>query len=263
MYVNLNGKLVEEKRAAIPITDHGFLYGDAIYETMRTVEGKLWMFDEHIKRLKASAKIVGMKVPYSKKEIREMIEQLLVKNKLKEARVRITLSRGSNKLDFGPAKNPTFLIQPAKIKLPPKELYENGISVITYEIERAIPQIKSASMLPTIMAYQHALKKKAHEALLVDHRGRVTEGSMSNVFFVRKGKVITPKKNILEGTVRNLVIKMAKAKQTTIKKRDLQKLDECFITSTIKGILPVTKINGKNVGNGEVGPITKILMKKL
>lgn len=254
---------MEEKRAVIPITDHGFLYGDAIYETMRTREGKLWMFDEHIKRLKKSSKAVGIKIPYTKKEIYQMIDQLIEKNKLSEARIRITLSRGSNGLDFGPSKKPTFLIQTIKITFPPKELYEKGIAAVTFEVERPLPKIKSTSMLPTIAAYRYALKKNAHEAFLVDYRGRIVEGSMSNVFFVSKGKLITPKKNVLEGTVRNLVIKKGKARQTTVKKRDIPKMDECFITSTIKGILPVTKINGKKVGNGKVGPTTLRLMEAL
>lgn len=254
---------MEEKKAVIPITDHGFLYGDGIYETMRTVNGKLWLFNEHIKRLKASAKVVDLRVPYKKSDIREQILLLIKKNKLKEARIRITISRGSSELRFGPAKSPTFLIDAKKLTFPPKELYEKGISVVTYDIERPMPKIKSTSMLPTIIAYQYAQKKYVHEVLLVDHRGRVTEGSMSNVFFVRKGRLITPKKYILEGTVRNLIIKREKVKQTTVKKRDLPKMDEAFITSTIKGVLPITRINGRKVGNGKVGPVTKKLLMKI
>lgn len=263
MHVVLNGKFKEQKKAVISVTDNGFLYGDAIYETMRTKDGDVWLFGKHIKRLKKSAKAVGMKVPYATKEIRRMIEALIKKNKLKEARIRITLSRGSNGIDFGPAKRPTFLVQAEPIVLPSENLYKNGISVVTYPIERPMPKVKSTSMLPTIAAYRYALKKNAFEAVLVDHRGRISECSMSNIFFVRKGKLITPKKYVLEGTVRNLIIKKGRAKRTMIKERDLSKMDECFITSTIKGILPVTKINGKKVGDGNVGPVTKNLMKIL
>jgi branched-chain amino acid aminotransferase len=263
MYVVLNGKLKAQKKAMISVTDNGFLYGDAVYETIRTKDGDLWMLGKHLRRLKKSAKAVGMKIPYTKKEIRRMIEELIIKNKLKEARIRITLSRGANGLDFGFAKKPTFLVQAETIVTPPKDYYEQGVSIVTYAIERPMPKVKSTSMLPTIVAYRHALKKNAFEAVFVDHRGRVLECSMSNIFFVRNGKIITPKKNVLEGTVRNLVIKKARVKQTTIKKRDLPKMEECFITSTIKGVLPVTKINGKKVGNGNVGPITKNLMKIL
>jgi len=254
---------VEGKKAVISVTDHGFLYGDAVYETMRTVDGKVWLFDEHIKRFESSAKVVGLKIPYKKIEIYDQIVSLIKKNRLTEARIRITLSRGSNELDFGPAKNPTFLIEAKKLTFPPKELYEKGISAVTFEIERPMAQIKTTSMLPSILAYQYATKKKAHEAFLVDHRGRITEGSMSNVFFVRRGKVITPKKYILEGTVRKLIIKQTRAKQTTVKYRDLPKMDEAFISSTTKGIMPVTRINGKKVGDGKVGPITKKLLSNL
>ncbi|MBD3156387.1 hypothetical protein GF369_01020 [Candidatus Peregrinibacteria bacterium] len=261
MYVVLNGKFKEQKKAVIPVTDNGFLYGDAVYETMRTKDGDVWLFGKHIKRLKKSAKAVGIKIPYTTKEIRRMIETLIEKNKSKEVRIRITLSRGSHGLDFGPVKKPTFLVQTKPIVLPPETLYETGVSVVTYTIERPMPKVKSTSMLPTIAAYRYARKKNAFEAVLVDHRGRISECSMSNIFFVRKGKLITPKHNVLEGTVRNLVIKQGKAKRTTIKKRDLPKMEECFITSTIKGVLPVTNINGKCVGDGNVGPITKNLMK--
>ncbi len=263
MYYILNGKLVEGKKAVIPVTDHGFLYGDAIYETMRTRNGDVWLFNEHFKRFKDSAKIVGIKIPYKKSEIYEQIIGLIKKNRLKEARIRITLSRGSSGFDFGPAKNPTFLVEARKLTYPPKELYEKGIPAVTFEIERPMAKIKTTSMLPSILAHRYALKKKAHEAFLIDHRGRVTEGSMSNVFFVKRGKVFTPKKYILEGTVRRLVIKETRAKQTTIKYRDLSKMDEVFITSTTKGILPVTKINGKKVGDGKVGPVTKKLLSNL
>ena len=257
MYYVLNGKFVESKRCVIPVTDHGFLYGDAVYETMRTCSGKVWLFDEHFKRFISSAKVLGLEIPYKKSEIYEQIVGLIKKNRLKEARIRITLSRGSNELDFGPAKNPTFLVEAKKLTFPPKELYEKGISAVTFEIERPMAKVKTTSMLPSILAYQYALKKKAHEAFLVDHRGRITEGSMSNVFFVKNGKVLTPKKYLLEGTVRKLIIKETRAKQTTVKYRDLPKMDEAFISSTTKGIMPVTKINGKKVGDGKVGPITK------
>ena len=263
MYVILNGKFVEEKKAVIPVVDHGFLYGDAVYETMRTKDGELWMFNEHIRRLNASAKAIGIGIRFRELQIREQIYELIKKNKLREARVRVTLSRGSNGFNFGSAKSPTLLIQASKIKFPPRHLYEHGVSVVTFDIQRPMPKVKSTSMLSTVMAYKYAQKKRAYEALLVDDRGRITEGSISNVFFIRKGKIFTPKKNLLEGTVRNFIIKKAKVKQTTIKKRDLPKMDEAFITSTIKGILPVTRINGRKVGDGEVGSVTKALMDTL
>ncbi|MCD6109613.1 aminotransferase class IV family protein [bacterium] len=263
MYFILNGKLVESKKAVIPITDHGFLYGDGIYETMRTKNGKLWLFNEHIKRLNNSAKEVGIKVPYKKADIFKQIILLMKKNKIAEARIRLTLSRGSNDFNFGSAKTPTFLVEAKKLTFPPKEFYKKGISVVTYNIERPMAQLKSTSMLPSILAYRYAKKKHAYEALLVDCNNRITECSMSNVFFVKKGKLITPKDDILKGTVRGFIIKKTKVKLTVIKKKDLSKMDEAFITGTVKGILPITKIDGKKVGNGKIGKVTSRLMETI
>jgi branched-chain amino acid aminotransferase len=261
MYVCLNGKFVDHKKALIPTSDHGFLYGDAVYETLRTRNGELWLFEQHMKRLKKSAKAVGIKVPSL--DFEELIEELIKKNKLKEARVRITLSRGSNNFEFNSCKKPLLLIEAKPLKLPPKEVIEKGVSVISYQIERTKPKIKSTSMLPAVLAQREAKKKNAYEALLVNNEGYVTECSYSNIFIVKNNKLKTPKKDILEGTVRNYIIAHYKTKRKKLTLRNVKKADEVFITSTIKGVVPVVKIDGKKIGNGHVGPITQKLMKIL
>jgi len=263
MHFILNGKLVKGKTAVISVVDHGFLYGDAVYETMRTMNGKLWLFNEHIRRLNDSAKAVGIKVPYSTFDISEQISLLMKKNNLIDARIRVTLSRGINDFNFESAKSATFLIEAKKLVFPSGELYKNGVSVVTYDIERPMPELKSTSMLPSVLACRYAKKKHVYEVLLVDCDGLVTEGSLSNVFFVKDGEVMTPKKNILNGTVRGLIIKNVKVNLVSIKKDDLPKMDEAFLTGTVKGILPITKVNAKKVGNGKVGPVTLGLMKNV
>ncbi|MFC1655461.1 aminotransferase class IV [Patescibacteria group bacterium] len=263
MFVYLNGKIVSKKDANISVCDNGFLYGDAIFETMRTVNGKLWLLNEHLKRLRQSARILGIRVPLTNAQLTNLISRLQKKNGHKESRIRITISRGCNGFDFTTCKKPTFLIEVNKLKLPPRKIYIEGVSAITYKIERPIPEFKSNSMLPSIMAIREAKKKKAFEAFMIDRNGNVTEGSTSNVFIVKKGKIITPKDGILKGTVRNFIMKKTATKEVNISLKKLHGADEVFLTSSIKSAVPVVKIDGKKIGTGKVGPVTKSIINLL
>jgi len=263
MFVCLNGKIVSKKAANISVCDHGFLYGDAIYETMRTTRGKPWLLNEHLRRLRQSAQTLGIRVPWTNAQLKTLVSRLKKKNGNKESRIRITVSRGCNDFDFSTCKKPTLLIEANKLKLPLRKIYIEGVSAITYKIERPTPEIKSNSMLPSIMAMRESKKKKVFEAFMVDHKGNVTEGSTSNIFIVKKSEIITPKDEILKGTVRNFIIKKTTTKEANILLKNLYEADEVFLTSSIKSAVPVVKIDGKKIGNGKVGPVTKSIINLL
>lgn len=261
MWVILNGKLIPAKDAKISVFDHGFLYGDAIFETIRTVKGEPWMLREHLSRLRKSARVLGLKIGWTNAELEKMINRLCKKNGFKESRIRITLSRGCNNFEFSTCKKPTLLIEAKKLVRPLLEIYKKGVTAITYEIERSYPSIKSVSMLPAIIARREAKKRKVFESILINQKGYVTEGSISNIFVVKNGKLMTPKNEVLEGTIRNYLMKKMPVKLTNISQKQLAASDEVFLTSSLKGVVPIVKINGKNVGNGKVGPVTKAAME--
>lgn len=261
----LNGKLVDEKDACVPLCDHGLLYGDGIYETLRTVNGNIWLFGEHMKRLKESAELTKLKVPFTDAQIKKQIQSLIKANKINEARIRITLTRGCNGFNFLTSKNPTIIIEAKNLILPDKKLYREGAKAVTYKITRPLPQVKSISMLSSIIAYQEAQKQNAYEALLVNERGEITEASMSNVFAIKGKTLYTPNENILEGTVRNHLIKLLKnkfiIKYSGLPLKKLYDFDEIFITSTIKGVIPIVEVNNRAVNKKQVGPKTSQIIQ--
>lgn len=237
--------------------DHGFKFGDAIYETIRTIDGSPWLLGKHLKRLRASAKVLGLKVPYTNAEFAKQIERLIKKNGYAESRVRITLTRGNNGFDFMTCKKPLVLIEATKL---PKFKQSDGISVTTFEVERPAARIKSTSMLPSILARRNS----GEETLLVDRHGNITEGSFSNIFVVKGGVLITPKEGMLEGTTRNFILKKyRKTKEAPIPLKNIYKYDEIFLTSSTKGVIPVIKVDGKPISNGKIGELTKQIIKLL
>ena len=261
MFVSINGELVKENDAKISVFDHGLLLGDGIFETLRTYNGKLFKFDEHYKRLKDSAKQIFMKVPVSKESLRKDIERVIKANSLKEARVRITLTRG-----IGPSglsidcKEQKLIIIANKLK---KVLFDNGVKAVTYNLERNIETVKSLSYLPSVIAKENARKKGALEAILIDNDSYIREGSFSNVFIVKDNFLFTPKKKLLKGITRGIVIDIAKKSKINliekeIKKEELFDADEVFITFTTAGIVPVVNIDGKVK---KIGRITKKLIR--
>lgn len=258
MIIYLNGKFVDAKEAQISIFDPGFLYGDGIFETLRTYEGKLWGVDEHLERLYESAKMRGWKLLWKPGELKELIEKTFKKNLYKEARVRITITPG--------VKSPTLFIWAQPLEEIPDMAYTKGVSAITFPLERPFPQMKTSSMQSLLIVRNELERKKAFEVLLINTRGNITEGTYTNVFMIKKKHLVTPKIGVLLGTTRELVLKMARplfhCKQRDITLRELLRADECFLTNSPKGIVPLVKIDGEKIGSGKVGPITKLLMEK-
>lgn len=263
----LNGKFVEETAARISALDNGFLYGDGIYETMRTYGGKVLEHDLHLERLAKSAKFVGIRLPYSLELLKRQCLRLAKVNRLSESRMRITLSRGTNGFDFLTCRKPTLLISCEKLVVDRKDV-EKGVSAVTMRLTRVLPEVKTLGLTHMMVAYRGAAKQKAkkvYEVLLVDEKGFVREGASTNIFMVKKGVIRTPGRNILKGLTRDRVIHLARKLGLKIRLQDFKtkafaSADEIFLTNRPREIIPVVSLNGKNVGRGKPGPVTKRLM---
>ena len=275
MLVYVNGKFLSKDDAKVSVFDHGFLYGDGVYETMRAYRGKIFFLGRHLARLKQSADAISLALPFSLEKIGEALNEALTVNKLNEAYVRIQISRGEGEIGLDPAlcPAPTIVIMTRPFKDYPPELYANGVAVAVVQTRRnhplaLDPAIKGTNFLNNILAKIESLKTGAYEGIMLNWKGYVAEGTISNIFTVKKGVLHTPdlETGILEGITRDLVLHLAKkekipAREMLMRPKDLTKADECFITNTTVEVLPVTTIDGHQVGDGRPGPITEKLMK--
>ena len=273
MLVYVNGHFVPKEEASVSVFDHGFLYGDGIYETLRAYSGKLFLLSKHLSRLRHSAEAISLKLPLPLEKIGEALHETLSVNKLMEAYVRIHLSRGPGEIGLDPAlcHAPTMIIVTQPFKDYPVAFYKNGVAVAVVSTRRnhplAIsPVIKSTNFLNNILAKIESLKSGAYEGIMLNWEGDVAEGTISNIFTVKHGVLYTPSLDtgILEGVTRDLVLHLARkdripAKETRLKQHDLTSADECFITNTTVEVLPVTRVDGNVIGNGRPGPVTTAL----
>lgn len=273
MLVYVNGHFVPKETASISVFDHGFLYGDGIYETLRAYNGKLFLISKHLGRLKHSADAISLKLPLSLDKIGEALYESLNVNKLSEAYVRIHLSRGPGEIGLDPAlcRAPTMIIVTQPFKDYPAEFYEGGVAVAVVATRRnhplaVSPVIKSTNFLNNILAKIESLKAGAYEGIMLNWEGYVAEGTISNIFTVKHGVLHTPdlETGILEGVTRDLVLHLARKdripiKEAKLKPHDLTSADECFITNTTVEVLPVTRVDGAAIGSGKPGPVTTSL----
>jgi branched-chain amino acid aminotransferase len=273
MLVYLNGRFVAKEQAQVSVFDHGFLYGDGIYETMRAYEGKLFLLKKHLGRLKHSADAISLKLPLPLDTIGEALNESLRVNKLQEAYVRLHVSRGPGEIGLDPALcvAPTMVIVAKPFHDYPAACYGRGVSVAIVKTRRnhplaLPPSIKGTNFLNNILARIEAIKARAYEGIMLNWEGYVAEGTISNIFMVKKGVLYTPHLDtgILKGVTRDLVLRLAKRKKIPIKEamlrpKDLVTSNECFITNTTMEIMPVTTIDRKKIGQGTPGPITVAL----
>lgn len=264
MFVCLNGKFLKAREAKISIFDHGFLYGDGVYETLRTYGGKVWQQEEHLKRLEQSAQSLGICLPVLRGVLGEWILKLVKKNGFGESRIRITFTRGANGFDFLTSQKPTLLIQAEELQPQPALVYKNGVKVVTVRLQRVAPEMKSISLLPMVLAQQTMKAARAYESLLVDSQGFVREGTITNLFLVKNNVLFTPKSNILKGTTRSFVLRLARANGLRVQIADftvrkLKNADELFLTNAVRGIIPVKQLDGHIYG--KPGPVTKHLIR--
>jgi branched-chain amino acid aminotransferase len=272
MQVYLNGRLVPAKEALVSVFDHGFLYGDGIYETMRVYDGVVFMLDGHLRRLHRSASMIGLTIPLDTDSLKNSIYETLLANSLKNAYVRLTISRGHGSIGLDPdlCSKPTTVIIAEEMREYPKAFYEKGIGLIIPETKRNLrealnPQIKSLNFLNNILAKIEAKKRNAYEAVMLNVYGKLTEGTTSNVFFYKEGILCTPSLEcgILDGITREVVIDLAiregiGVKEGEFTKEDLYAAAEVFITSTTIEVMPVSKVDDQKYA---VGNITKLLRK--
>ncbi len=275
LLVYIDGEFVPASQAKISIFDHGFLYGDGVFEGIRAYNGKVFKLKEHIDRLYDSAKALDLQIPISKEEFMEIILETLRRNKLRDAYIRPIVTRGIGDLGLDPrkCKNPSIIVIAQPWGRLYGDLYEKGLKAVTVAVRRnAIdslpPNIKSLNYLNNILAKIEANAKGGDEAIFLDHNGYVSEGSGDNIFIVKNGEIITPPTiNNLKGITREVVIELIKKlgisfKEANISLYDLYTADEIFVTGTAAEICPITWIDGRIVGDGKPGKITKMLMEE-
>ena len=274
MLAYVNGHFVPRDEARVSVYDHGYLYGDGIYETMRAYGGSIFLLNRHLSRLKLSADAISLNLPVPLEKIGSTLIESLTVNKLREAYIRIQISRGPGEIGLDPAlcPAPTMVILVKPFKDYPAELYENGVAVAVVKIRRnhplaQDPAIKSTNFLNNILAKIESLKAGAYEGIMLNWKGYVAEGTISNIFTVKKGVLHTPHLDtgILEGITRDLVLLLAKrnkvrVQESLMRTSDLYRADECFITNTTVEVMPVTSVDGNKVGSGMPGPITSTLI---
>jgi len=273
MWIYLNETFVPREEALVSVFDHGFLYGDGVYETLRAYRGRIFQLAEHLARLEQSASRIHLRLPVGRDRLADLAREALQRNQLQDAYLRITVSRGEGEIGLDPAlcKSPTLVIIAKPFEPYPDSFYAQGVSVIIAKTRRNLPealppQVKSLNFLNNVLAKMEATAVGAHEALLLNHRDEVTEGTTSNVFIVKDGRVRTPwvESGILEGITRNIVLQLARelaipTEEARLRVEDVIGAEECFLTNTTQEVLPVTRVNDARIGNGQPGGITRRL----
>jgi branched-chain amino acid aminotransferase len=274
--VYINGKLYEKADAKISVFDHGLLYGDGVFEGIRSYSGKVFRLKQHVDRLYDSAQAIYLSIPVSRQEMGRAIEETLAVNKLSDAYIRVIVTRGAGSLGLDPRKttDPQVIIITDQISLYPEELYEHGLKIITAGTTRnhpnaLNPRIKSLNYLNNILAKIEGTNAGCLEALMLNHKGEIAECTGDNIFVVAGGIVSTPPKDagILEGITRDAVIELARAAGYTVVERTMDRYDvytasECFLTGTAAELIPVVECDGRVLGTGRPGPITRELRQR-
>ena len=274
--VYVNGRIARAEDATVPVYDHGFLYGEGVYETLRTYNRIPFLYDRHVRRLRASAGHIQLTVPFSDDELASWIgDTMAAAGRLEEAYIRVLLTRGVGELtyDVQATPVPSLVIIVKPLEEVPARVLNEGIKIALVPILRnhpasVNPVIKSNNLLNNALAMQEANRRGADEGLMCNYRGELSECSQSNFFIVRNCAAITPKNEsgLLEGLTRDFLFEVGRdagvdVRYETLLPADLESAEEAFITSTTKELSPVTRIDDRPVGNGKPGPITKKLLE--
>lgn len=272
----LDGKLVDASDAKISVFDHGVLYGDGVFEGIRVYNSRVFELSAHIDRLYESAKSIRLVIPLGKKKLIAAIDKTVRTNEVVDGYIRLVVTRGIGTLGLNPliCNNPQVFIIADNIQLYPEQLYETGMKIISATTVRnhplAIPpQAKSLNYLNNILAKIEALDYNVPEAIMYNHQGYVAEATGDNVFIVRNGVIYTPpaEAGLLEGITRDMVIRLAKKEgmevvQKNLTRFDLYVSDEFFLTGTAAEVIGIVEIDGRVIGDGRPGPITKLLRER-
>ena len=269
--VYINGKLYDKADAKISVYDHGLLYGDGVFEGIRIYDGKIFRLKEHVDRLFESARAIKLEIPLSPSQMIEANQSTVTANAKKNGYIRPIVTRGAGTLGLDPRKttDPQVIVIVDDISLYPPELYENGLELATVSTIRnhpnaVNPRIKSLNYLNNILAKIESIQAGCLEALMLNHKGEVAECSGDNIFLVKHGVLRTPPTDsgILEGITRKAVIEVARkagiqVQEVSITRHDVYIADECFLTGTAAEVIPVVKCDGRTIGNGKPGPVTR------
>jgi branched-chain amino acid aminotransferase len=272
----LNDGLVDESEAKVSVFDHGLLYGDGVFEGIRVYNRKVFELPAHIDRLYRSANAIRLKIPCTTTQMTEYVEKTVQANNIHDGYIRLVITRGEGSLGLNPltCKTPQVIIIADKIQLYPPELYQKGLRVISANTIRnhplsLSPQIKSLNYLNNIVAKLEALDRDMLEAIMYNHQGYVAEATGDNVFIVRNGRIITPpcSTGSLEGITRMVVIRLARENgyevlEQNLTRFDLYSSDEIFLTGTAAEVIGIVELDGRTIGDGKPGPVTKVLLKK-
>ena len=275
MKIYLNGQLVGKEQAVVSVFDHGLLYGDGVFEGIRVYGGKVFLLKEHIERLYESAKAIRLEIPMSPAAMIQATKDTVAANGIGNGYIRLIVTRGAGSLglDIRRTSDPQVIIIADTITLYPAEIYENGMNLITASTIRnhpaALPaRIKSLNYLNNILAKIEGTDAGTVEALMLNHKGEVAECTGDNIFILKNGVLKTPSTDagILEGITRNAVLQLARdagipTQETTLIRHDLYVADEMFLTGTAAEVVPVVSLDGRQIGDGKPGPITKRLLE--
>jgi branched-chain amino acid aminotransferase len=265
MKVYVNGKLYDKADAKINVYDHGLLYGDGVFEGIRAYNGKVFKLREHLDRLYDGARAIKLEIPLTKEAFAEAIHSTLQANNMKDGYIRAVVTRGAGNLGLDPRKcsEPQVIIITDTIALYPPEYYDIGLDVCTVSTIRnhpnaLNPRIKSLNYLNNVLARMEATLANCQEALMLNHKGEVSECSGDNIFIVKRGVLKTPPPDagILEGITRNTVLELARqekidVQETALTRFDVYAADECFLTGTAAEIVPVARVDGRTIGSGK------------
>ncbi len=269
----LNGEFVARDSARVSVFDHGYLYGDGIFEGIRAYNGRVFRLDEHLDRLYESARTIMLQIPLTKVQMREAVLETLRRNGLHEGYIRLVISRGPGDLGLDPRKCPqaTVVVIAENIQLYPQEAYTRGLRAITTTTRKIrsdmlSPQVKSLNYLGNILARIEVNQAGADEGIMLNAEGYVTECTADNIFIVRGGELWTPPAFLgtLKGITRDTVLELARAREIRAQERvftmhDVYTADECFLTGTAAEVAPVVEVDGRPIGDGKPGAVTKRL----
>ncbi len=268
--IYIDGKFYAEADAKVSVFDHGLLYGDGVFEGIRFYNGRVFRLEEHLERLWDSARSICLEIPISVKEMTDALLETIRQNEMREGYIRLIVTRGVGNLGLNPTqcKRPSIIIIAAAIALYPKEMYENGLSVVTCATRRVNPAalnpaVKSLNYLNNVMARIEANLAGADEALMLNDQGNVAECTADNLFIIKHGQIFTPpiSAGALRGITRAVAFEIAvemgvRITETEITRHDVFTADECFLTGTAAEVIPVIRADGRPIGEGKPGPIS-------
>ena len=274
--VNVNGRITPERDAVISVFDHGFLYGEGIYETMRTYHRRLFLYERHTRRLRNSARMISLEVPFSDPQLSTQIADTITASGLSgEVYVRVLVTRGVGELTYDPGATPVpsvvIIVKPHVDPAP--EIYQKGVHAVICDIVRnhpgtVNPMIKSNNLMNSALAMQEALTRGGFEGIMRNYKGELTECTTSNLFIVRHGAALTPPlaAGLLPGITREYLFDVGKdvgieVREEPLRDADLYAADEAFLTSTTREAIPIVTVDDKTIGDGTPGPVTKKLLE--